>query len=115
MVGPPPRSAQVSLAEREDLLPAVHGLLLTVRRTVVVEEAVAGAVVAMELVLLAMLLELGLVLVDLLGGGGLVLVAEEPEDRGREVLGVVDGRHGLARGALFLGLDDPSAPALDHR
>src|SRR5262249_6380963 len=65
----PPRSAQGFVAEREDLLPAVHGLLLTVRGTVVVEEAVAGAVVAMELVFLAVLLERLLVRVHLLGRG----------------------------------------------
>src|SRR5213592_1250274 len=107
-------SAQGLVAEREDLLPAVHGLLLPVRRTVVVEEAVARAVVAMELVLLAELLELRLVLVDLLGGRRLVLVAEEPDDRAREVLGVIDGRRRLVRRELLLRHDHPSAPALDH-
>src|SRR6266446_3295081 len=47
---------QVLLEEREDLLPAVDGLLLPIRPTVVVEEAVTGTVVAMELVVLAVLL-----------------------------------------------------------
>src|SRR5262245_28844460 len=74
----------------------------------------AGAVVAMKLVLLAVLLELRLVRVDLFGGRRLVLVAEDPEDRARELLGVLDGRHRLIGGELFLGLDDASAPALDH-
>src|SRR5437016_10294258 len=109
----PVRSAQRPVGEGEELLPAVHGLLLPVGRAVVVEEAVARAVVAMELVLLAVLLELRLVLIDLLGRRRLVLVAEEPEDRGREVLGVLDGRHGLVRGQLRLGHDDAAAPALD--
>src|SRR5678815_2452375 len=44
---------QGSLAEREHFLPAVHRLFLTVRRAIVVEEPVTGAIVAMELVLLA--------------------------------------------------------------
>src|SRR5262245_1481081 len=69
----------------------------------------------MELVLLAALLELPLVLVDPLGRRGLVLVAEEPEDRGREVLGVIDGGHRLIRRELFLGLDDTATPAVDYR
>src|SRR5712692_7610008 len=108
-------SAKVLLAERPDLLPAVRGLLLTVRRPIVVEEAVAGPVVAMELVVLAVLLQLRLVLVDLFRRGRLVLVAEEPEDRGREVLGEVDGCRRLGRGQLFLRHDHAPAPALDHR
>src|SRR6185503_6457862 len=105
---------QGSLAERENFLPAVHGLFLTVRRAVVVEEPVTGAIVAVELILLAVLLELGLVCVDLFRCGRLVLVAEEPEDRAREVLRVVDGGHRLARRQLFLRLDHASAPAVDH-
>src|SRR5262245_12714518 len=107
--------AEVPLAEREHLLPAVHGLLLPVGRAVVVEEPMAGAVVAVELVLLAVLLELRLVLVDLLGRGRLVLVAEEAEDRAGQVLGVVDGGHRLTGRQLLLRHDDPSAPAVDHR
>src|SRR5262245_3747084 len=103
------------LAERPELLPAVDGLLLPVGRTVVVEEAVTRAVVAMELVLLAVLLQLGLVLVHLLRGGRLVLVAEEPEERRRQVLGVIDRRHRLVRRQLVLGLHDSTAPAVDDR
>src|SRR5437867_5912752 len=63
---PDVRSAQGPVGEGEELLPAVDGLILPVGGAIVVEEAVAGAVVAMELVLLAVLLQLGLVLVDLL-------------------------------------------------
>src|SRR5207244_4754763 len=73
-LAPRVRLAQGFLAERKALLPAVHGLLLTVSRAVVVEEAVARAVVAMELVLLAVLLGLRLVRVDLFGRGRVVLV-----------------------------------------
>jgi hypothetical protein len=72
---------QVLAEEAEDLAPAVHRLLDPVERPVPVEEAVAGAVVAVELVVLAELLELGLVLVDLLGAGRAVVVAEQAEQR----------------------------------
>src|SRR5205823_12749838 len=78
------RLLQRAFAEGEDLLPAVHRLFLTVRRPVVVEEAVTSPIVAMELVLLAVLLELRLVRVDLLGRGRLVLVPEQPEQRARQ-------------------------------
>src|SRR5262249_31807657 len=98
-------SAECLLAERKDLLPAVHSLFLTVRGPIVVEEAVSGPVVAMKLVLLSVLLELGLVKVDLLRRGRLVLIAEETENRTGEILGVVDGRDRLVRRELLLGLD----------
>src|SRR4029434_5851446 len=71
------RLAQGPLGERKELLPAVDGLFLTVGRPVVIEDPVASAVVAMELVLLSVLLELRLVLIDLFGRRRLVLVAEE--------------------------------------
>ena len=74
------------LAERPHLLPAVERLLDAVGRAVVIEEAVAGAVIAVELVLLAVLLQLGLVLVDLLRGRGAVFVAEQAEQRAGQVL-----------------------------
>ncbi len=53
------------MQEPEHLLPAVERLLDAVRRPVVIEEAVPGAVIPVKLVLLAVLLEFGLVLVDL--------------------------------------------------
>ena len=55
--------------EVQHLLPAVHGLLLAVAGPVDGEEAVPGAVVAVKLVRLAVLLQLGLDLIDLLGSG----------------------------------------------
>ena len=73
------------MQEREHLLPAVQRLLDAVHRPVVVEEAVPGAVVAVELVVFAVLLQLGLVLVDLLRGRRAVLVAEEAEQRAGQV------------------------------
>src|SRR5215471_15748569 len=73
-----PSLLQMPLEEAEDLAPTVHRLLGTVERALVVEEPVAGAVVAVELVRLAVPLQLRLMLVDLLGRRVLVLVAEEP-------------------------------------
>src|SRR5262245_34633344 len=109
------RLFQRPIEERPDLLPAVGGLLLSVGRAVVVEEPVARPVVAMELVLLAVLLELRLVLVHLLRRRGLVVVAEQPEERGGEVLGVVDGGHRLLRRQLVLRNHHAAAPAVDDR
>src|SRR5262245_56033678 len=68
------------LAEKhEHLAPAVERLLHPVHGSMVVEDAVAGAIVAVELEGLAVLLELGLVLVHLLGAWGAILVAEDAE------------------------------------
>src|SRR5262249_26099932 len=73
-----------------------------------------GPVVAIELVRLAVLLQLRLVLIHLLRRGRLVLVAEESEQGAREVLREVDGRRRLGRRQLLLGLDDAPAPAIDR-
>src|SRR5216110_1988525 len=64
---------EVFLQERPHLLPPVERLLDAVGRPVVVEEAVSRAVVAVELVILLVLLQLGLVLVHLLRGRRAVL------------------------------------------
>src|SRR5215210_6387314 len=58
---------QLLAEEGEHLAPAIHCLLGPVEWPVPIKNAVAGAVVAVELVHLAVLLELGLVLVHLLG------------------------------------------------
>src|SRR5256885_16732199 len=67
---------QMLAEEGEHLAPAVHGLLGPVERPVPIEDAVAGTVVAVELVRLAVLLELGLVLVHLLRARRAVVIAE---------------------------------------
>src|SRR6185312_4063329 len=103
---------EVLPAERPHLLPAVDRLLDPVGRAVVIEEAVAGPVIAVELVVLARLLQLGLVLVDLLRGRGAVLVAEQAEERARQPRG-----QGVRRDRLLLGqlvLHHPAAPQLDR-
>src|SRR4026209_2169886 len=88
--------------EGEQLAPRVHRLLGPVEWPVPIEEAVAGAVVAMELVRLAVLLELGLVLIHLLGARCAIVVTEEAEQRAAEVLRHVDGRDGLLGIELLL-------------
>src|SRR5882672_5616127 len=93
---------QVLAEKREYLAPAIHGLLGPIERPVPIEEAVAGAVVAVELVRLAMLLELGFVLVHLLRARCAIVVAEEAEQRAAEILRHVDRRDGLLGIELLL-------------
>src|SRR5438094_10393025 len=84
--------------EGEHLAPAIHGLLGPVEWPVPIEDAVAGAVVAVELVHLAGLLELDLVLVHLLGARRAGVVAEYAEQRAADIprhLDRRDGRFGL--------------------
>ena len=78
--------------EGEHLAPAIHGLLGPVQWPVPIEDAVAGTIVAIELVHLAMPLELGLVLVHLLWARRAVVVAEYAEQRAAEVLRHFDRR-----------------------
>src|SRR5579859_7294520 len=67
---------EIGVEERKDFVPAVHRLLLPVCATVVVEEAVAGAVITVELVFLALFLQLFLVLVDVSRRRALIVIAE---------------------------------------
>ena len=67
---------QMPAEEGEYLTPAIHGLLGPIEWPVPIEEAMAGTVVALELVRLAMLLELGFVPVHLLRARCPILVAE---------------------------------------
>src|SRR6185295_7762263 len=79
------------LAEKgEHLAPAIHGLLGPVEWPVPIPDAVAGTVVAIELVRLAVFLELGLVLVHLLGARRPIVVAEYADERAAEVLRHLD-------------------------
>src|SRR5215831_9375818 len=104
---------QVLAEEGVHLAPAIHALLDAVERPVPIEEAVAGPVVAVELVVLAELLELGFVLVHLLGAGRAVVVAEQAEQRALEVLGHVDRRHRRLGVELLLAHDHAAAPQVD--
>src|SRR5689334_1519679 len=76
-------------------------------------ETVTGAVVAVKLVGLAVLLQFGLVLVDLLGARRAVVIAEQAEQRAREILGHVDRRDRCLLVQLFLAHHDTSAPKFD--
>ena len=67
--------------EREDLVPPVERLLRPIGRARGVEEGMAGAVVAVELIVLAELLEHRLGPVDLVAVGIFVVVAEQAEQR----------------------------------
>src|ERR1700692_2892697 len=96
--------------EGEDLAPAIHRLLGPIERPVPIEEAVAGTVVAMELVFLAVLLELGLVLVHLLRARCAILVAEQAEQRATEVLRHVDRRDGCLGIELLLAHHHADTP-----
>src|SRR5262245_10247154 len=78
--------------ECEDLVPAVERLLHPVHGTVIIENAVAGAIVAMELVGLAVLLEFGFVLVHLLRAWCAILIAEKAKQGTGEILGEFNGR-----------------------
>ena len=62
--------------EIKDFMPAVDRRLGAVIRTIMRKERMAGAVIPVELVVLAQALQLGLGAVDLVGGGVGVLVAE---------------------------------------
>src|SRR6516162_11152608 len=99
--------------EGEHLAPAIHRLLGPVQRPVPIEEAVAGAVVAMEFVILAVLLQLGLVLVHLFGARCAIVIAEQAEQRAGEILGHVDGCCGRLGVELLLAHHYAAAPQLD--
>src|SRR3954453_13913353 len=78
--------------ERENLAPAINRLLGPVERSVPIEDAVASAIGAVELVALAMLFEFGFVLVHLLGTRRTVVVAQDADQGAAEVPRQVDRR-----------------------
>src|SRR5262249_49720900 len=101
------------LAEkREDLAPAIHRLLGPVEWPMPIEEAVAGTVVAVEFVRLAVLLEFGLVLVHLLRARRAVVVAEHADERAGQVLRHLDRRDGRLGIELLFAHDHAAAPEL---
>src|SRR5689334_22424400 len=99
--------------EAKNLAPGIHALLGPVQRPVPVEEAVAGAVIAMEFVGLAVPLQLRLVLVDLFWRRRAVVIAKDAEQRAREVLGHVDRRDRRPGSELLLAHHHAAAPQLD--
>src|SRR5579883_1992798 len=101
---------QMLAEEREYLVPAIHGLLGPIERPVPIEEAMARAVVAMELACLAMLLELGFMLVHLLRARCAILIAEQAKQRAAEVFCQVDRRDGRLGIKLLLAHHHSAAP-----
>src|SRR6478672_8300338 len=93
--------------------PAVHCLLGPVEWSVPIEDAVAGSVVAIELVHLAVLLELGLVLVHLLGARRAIVVAEYAEQRAAEILRHLNRRDRCLGIELLLAHHHAAAPEFD--
>src|SRR5437868_4350636 len=104
---------ELGVEEGPDLAPGVHGLLLAISRSVVVLETVAGAIIAVELVLFAGGLEGILVDVDLLRRRVLVVVAKEAQQGAGEAGRQVDGRDRARRREVFRLHDDTTAPELD--
>jgi hypothetical protein len=72
--------------ESEHLAPAIHRLVGPVERPVPIEEAVAGAIVTVKLIGLAMLIEFGLMLVHLLRTRRSVVVTEKADEGARKIL-----------------------------
>src|SRR5262245_66473698 len=91
--------------EGKRLVPTVGRLLRAIGRTRGVEKGVAGAVVAVELVSLAELLEHGLGAVDLVAVGIFVVVAEQAEQWTAQLRREIDGRD-RALGVELLGVVD---------
>ena len=82
---------------------------------VVGEEGVAGTVIAMEFIDLAIALQRRFGLVDLLDIGVRVLVAEQSHDRAFDAFGQINRRDQLFRGQVRLVDHDIAAPAIDCR
>src|SRR5205823_5649566 len=76
----PCQLVQVFFQESKNFLPPVHRLLLPIGGPVIVEEAVAGTVIPVELVGFAVLLQLLLMLVHLGRGRSLVVIAKETQE-----------------------------------
>src|SRR5215468_7886922 len=111
-------SARIALREMlaepgQHLLPAVYRRVLAIERAVHREERVAGIVVGVEFVRLAVLLERGFRLRRVVGGRPRVLHAEQSKQRALQILGEVDGRHGLTGRQLLSHGDHASAIAVN--
>src|SRR5579875_539754 len=106
-------ASEVGRVEGGDPLPAVVRGGRPVRRAVDGEEPVARVVVAVDLVRLAVLLQQPLQLVDMLGRGRLVLVAEQAEQRTAQVAELVLEVGYLERKALGRRACDEGAVAVD--
>src|SRR5262245_38744086 len=98
--------------EAEHFAPAIHRLFGPVERSVPIEDAVAGTVVTVELVGLAVLLEFSLVLVHLLGAWRAVVVAENADEGAGKIAGEIDRRNRCLVIEFILAHHDTAAPEL---
>src|SRR6516164_5307268 len=101
---------QMLAEEGEHLAPAIHRLFRPIEWPVPIEDAVAGTIVAVELVRLAVLFQFRLVLVDLFGRRRPIVVAEYADEGATEVFRHVDRRHRRLGVEFFLPHHHPSAP-----
>src|SRR3954451_12701128 len=101
--------------EGEHFAPAIHCGLGPVERPVPIPDAVAGAVVAVKFVILAVLLQRGLVLIHLLWAWRAIVVAEQPDQRAIEISRHVDRRDGCLLVEFFLAHHDAATPEVRAR
>src|SRR5262249_17040075 len=92
------RGAKVLVEEVKHLVPAIDCLLGPVIWAVMRKKRVAGAVITVELVVLAKPLKLCLVTVDVIRRRVRVFIAEEAEDRAIDPSGQIVRCHRLALG-----------------
>src|ERR1700730_18953808 len=85
------RGCEVFLEKCDLLFPAVERLLGTIGEPRRIEEGVTCAVITMELIVLAKLLEHRLGAVDLIAVGIFIIVAEQPEQRTQDPLRGAEG------------------------
>src|SRR3972149_6332757 len=104
---------QVLPEELKHFLPGIHRLLRPVAVRVIVPEPVTGAIVAVELIVLSVLLQFFFVPVYLLPRRALVVVAKDAQQGSGQVFGVVNRGDRLGRGQLLTWRNYPSAPAVD--
>ena len=102
------------MEEIKDLVPAVDRLLGPVVRAIMRKERVSGAIIAVELVVLAEPLQLRFVAIDLIGRRVRVFVAKEAEQRAIDPRAQIVWRNRLALGQPRFVVDhDIAAPAID--
>src|SRR5215469_18034538 len=106
---------EVAAEPGEDAVPAVHGGLGAVSGPCDIEERVPGALVGVELVRLALVLQLLLELGHLLRRRVLIVRAEQAEQRAGQVLDEVLDGPGLQRHALWRAPDHERAVAVHGR
>src|SRR4051812_17808088 len=90
-------SFQSLLEESENFFPTVNRLFLAIGGPIIVEETVSGAIITMELIILAVPFELRFMLVDLLGRGRFIVITENADHRAGEIFCVVNGRNRTLR------------------